>query len=89
MSERYTSNGMCVKCIELRAEEHRTMATMHREKRRDAHNKNMIPFTVTVRYGERSTVLQLCDILQYASPHVVEALKVHMQEIHSDPSTYT
>jgi hypothetical protein len=74
---RYRSNGCCVQCLR---EKHR-----HRV---DALSKEMQPQPFMTRPVDRLTVQQLCDILQYAPPRVVDILKRHISDIHSDPNTY-
>lgn len=67
VSDRYTSNGMCIACTKLKDEARKTIrkaATIRYNNARIAH---LLPYSVMVRIGHRDIIERMSEILQFGN----------------------
>lgn len=66
ISERYSSNGMCLACLKIQHEARKDVVRLNKIKRNTALFDQLQEAKVMVRGAELHVVTQLCEILQFS-----------------------
>lgn len=87
ISDRYSSNGMCIECLRISNEASKGLMKVARIKRNTALFATLREHTFMVRECDRSWMAKVADIFQYAKPEVVAQLTSFVDQLHKHTPT--